>query len=116
MSWSHWSVLLSGAVASLISLVGVFGVFWATTRYDRRRDRRERAEAEAAAYRDAVTAAIGRIRRAIVMQAKDLTWAPLYGHAQSLELLSACMDFASLTARQHPALAAWVMQQHGAIF
>lgn len=116
MTWSeHWSVLLSGSVASIVSLVGVFIVFWLTTRHDRARERRHR-ELEAAAAAEAIrSAAVTRVHRAIAMQPRDLTLAPIVGNAQALELLAACMAFASELGATHAEVAAWVMQQHGRI-
>lgn len=37
---------------------------------------------------------------------------PLYGNAQALELLAACMAFATNQRAVHPEVAAWVIQQH----
>jgi hypothetical protein len=43
-------------------------------------------------------------------QGHDL--APVDGHAQALELLAACMNFATNLGSKHPAVAAWVIQRH----
>lgn len=116
MTWSeHWSVLLSGSVASMLSLVGVFVVFWLTTRHDRLREQRQR-ELDAVAAADASrSAAIARIHRAVAMQPKDTTLAPIFGNAEALELLAACLAFSSELGKSHPEVAAWVMQQHSRV-
>jgi hypothetical protein len=113
MTWDeHWAVLLSGAVASTISLIGLFAVFWLTTRHDRRRDEQRRDAEERAITRATRAADVSRIHMSLAMQAKDMTLAPLYGNAQALELLAACMSFATSQGVQHPAVASWVVQQH----
>jgi len=113
MTWtSHWSVLLTGAAASLISLIGLFAGFWLTTRHDRAQERR-RNDAERAAQQQAErAAAVARVYTALTMQPKDLTFAPIYGNAQALELLSACVHLHAVIARQHPDVASWVLVQH----
>jgi hypothetical protein len=113
MTWSeNWSVLLSGSVASLISILGVFGVFWLTTRHDRRTEGQRRKEEALTGLTTRRAADVSRIHLAVAMQPKDMTWAPVNGHVQALELLAACMNFATNQGSEHPAVAAWVIQQH----
>src|SRR5690606_29655921 len=111
----HWSVLLSGSVASILGLVGVFVVFWLTTRHDRAREDRRLAMEKATAADAMRSAAVARIHRAIAMQPRDMTLAPIFGNAQALELRAACMAFANDLGVAHAEVAAWVMQQHGRV-
>ena len=116
MTWStHWSVLLSGAAGACISLMGVFAVFWLTTRHDRNLERARRDAAKADDARRQQQDAVNKILAATSRQAKDFTFAPVYGNAQALHLLSACLEFANTHSTTNGPVAAWVLIQHAKI-
>lgn len=114
MTWTdHWSILLSGTAGSFISLTGLFAVFWLTTRHDRALERIRRDLDRAEVQKAEQAAAVARVYGAIVMQPKDLTFAPIHGNAQGLELLSACIHLHAVISTRHADVALWVLQQHG---
>jgi hypothetical protein len=116
VTWDeHWAVLLSGAVASIVSVVGLFAVFWLTTRHDRQMERLRREEEVRTEAQASRAADVSRIQLAIAMQPKDMTFAPVFGNAEALSLLAACMTFATNQGVSHPTVAAWVIQQHSRV-
>lgn len=116
MTWAeHWSVLLNGSVGSVVGLAGLFLVFQLTRRHELHRDATAREVARLDAARAAKSESVQRLLQAVAQQPRDLALAPLHGHAQALQLLSACMSFVSTNGRDHPAVTAWVLAQYARV-
>ncbi len=108
-----WASSLGSVSAALIALSGALILYVLNRRHEVEQDERRRLQREEDERRQAKSAAVNRVLACVAMQPKDMLFAPLWGNAQGLELLSACMALTTTVGKDHPAVAGWAVEQHG---